>query len=374
MNDNIYNTEMIEKFVSDFESIKEYDYTGKEIWRASKLMPLLGYTKWQKFNDCIARSMNNFNGIIMDLCRENNINSLPARVSCSGNLFNINENYIPIEREIVVNNGAIRKYPDYILTILACYAIAMEADNRKPEVKLAKQYMIVSLAEYRNIGRYIENNQRIGFRDEAKMYENQLESTYASHGVPSSKFGVVKSSGDAGFYGNPGGTRAVKAELGIPNNAPLMDYAPFEVMLNKSMANYKTKYGIINKDLHGTNECASEAYTQNERQREDMLCTTGMYPEEMMPVDRINTVRKDINQINKNALQNALEGGLSVNIDPRIYSLKFNYNGYDYDLNTWCYMNNINPQFVLDLLDQGIPFEEAIFTRPNNTISPIIFF
>ncbi len=41
----------------DFDSIKQTNPYGMEYWSARDLMPLLGYKKWQKFEDAIARAM-----------------------------------------------------------------------------------------------------------------------------------------------------------------------------------------------------------------------------------------------------------------------------------------------------------------------------
>lgn len=40
----------------DFESIKKVDEHGYEYWEARELMPLLGYERWDKFNQAIRRA------------------------------------------------------------------------------------------------------------------------------------------------------------------------------------------------------------------------------------------------------------------------------------------------------------------------------
>lgn len=41
----------------DFESIKQVNPYGQEYWSARDLMPLLGYTKWERFSGAIKRAM-----------------------------------------------------------------------------------------------------------------------------------------------------------------------------------------------------------------------------------------------------------------------------------------------------------------------------
>lgn len=40
----------------DFESIKRIDENGVEFWTARDLFPLLGYPRWEKFDDVITRA------------------------------------------------------------------------------------------------------------------------------------------------------------------------------------------------------------------------------------------------------------------------------------------------------------------------------
>lgn len=342
----------------DFESFKEYAPNGVEIWRASNLMKFFGYDQWRRFEECIERSMNNFNGIVINLCNENGIiiNNLPAPASCSNELFDVNLHYIRI-----------------YLTRLACYAVAMEADNRKPQIRLAKQYLLLSVLENEKRKQYLQDQQRIDFRNDMVRYENALEHTYAEHGVKPSQFGFVKSQGDVGFYDNPNGTSGVKKELGIPNNQPLYDYMPFETMAFKAMGNIGTKYGIINNNLVGAEACANEAFNQNNIQRQKMKEMTGLYPEDTMPIERISTTKKNVKSVNQNIVKGSLEDHLPDNLDPRVYNLIFEYYGNRYTLGQWCYMNNIDPLYTLSLIDSGIPFDQAIFMRPNNATCPILF-
>ena len=369
------NINEIELFMKKFEDIKEYGPYGVEIWRASNLMKLFGYGKWERFNDIIIRSMGNFNGIVINLCNENGIilTDFPTSGSQSS-LFDVNLHYRYEPRVTYsgTNNKVRHEYPDYYLTRLACYAIAMEADNRKPQVKLAKQYLLLSVLENEKRKQQIENIQRISMRETLSDYENSLESTYADHGIRSSQYGYIKSEADKGFYDNPGDTKAVKEELGIPNNKTLYDYMPVETMINKAMANYNTKYGIINKGLIGLQECESEAYLQNKAQREHMYNMQGMYPEETMPAENITITKRDTKKLNHDIVKEIIGCSLPQDLDPRIYTLEFVYAGYSYNLGQWCCMNNVDPNFILSLIDSGIPFEQAIFIRPENVTCPVI--
>lgn len=367
------NNEEVITFLNAFESVKEI-VNGSEFWSASNLMKILGYSQWHFFAPVIGKAMNNFDSIVIKLCKDNGYNMPGDSCTCkSHQMFNINANFLPTTRKVKSGDrGTVREYPDYILTKLACYAIIMEADNNKPMVRLGKRYFLASTIENEeDRNNYIEGKQRLEYREAMTNYENSLESTYARHGVKPSNFGVVKSAGDAGFYNNPGGTRAVKEEMGIPNNKPLYDYMDYETLIHKSMANIYTKHAIINKNLNGTQECASEAFDQNKEQREHMKEMTGQYPEDTMPVERIGSVKKGIKQANHNAIYDFVNN-TPDNVDPRLFG-EFSYNGFTYTLGHWCHINDIDPNYTLSLIDNGVPFEQAIFMRQNDMVSPLLF-
>lgn len=369
----------INQFQNSFESIKEYTPEGIEFWRARNLMSLLGYnTEYRHFEPVIQKAMGNFDYIVKDLIYSNGLQKQYEKeldgscISMSHNsIFSVELHFISTIYTIKNGNGRQQELPDFILTRMACYSIAMEADNRKPEVKLAKQYMLVSILENEKRKQYIQDNSRIERRADLSDKEKSLDSTLTHYGTPPNSIGYVKSHGDDGFFDTPGGTQAVKEELGIPNNRPLYDYAPEDVLTNKAMADFRLKYSIINNDLHGRDIHASEAFKQNQIQREEMHSICGKYPEEMMPVERIGEAKKRKNITQKEAVKKMLSSHIDTNIDPRLYTV-FDYGGYEYTLGHWCYINNIDPNYTLSLLDQGIPFEQAIFMRPSGKECPII--
>lgn len=129
---------------------------------------------------------------------------------------------------------------------------------------------------------------------------------------------------------------------------------------------------IINENANGLEECSAIAYDQNKIQREHMYNMQGAYPEETMPAENITIAKKEIKKVNQNAIKSALEDAIPLNTDPRVYA-EFVYAGYKYTLAQWCYINAVDPNFILNLIDSGTPFEEAIFMRDNDATSPILF-
>jgi hypothetical protein len=105
---------------SPFDAIKRTDERG-DWWSARDLMPLLGYRKWERFEDSIDRAM------------------VSAQVAGD----DVEQAFSRIREE---GTGGAPRF-DYRLTRLAAYRVAMNGDVRKPEIAAAQTYFMVRTRE-----------------------------------------------------------------------------------------------------------------------------------------------------------------------------------------------------------------------------------
>ena len=111
----------IEVSNSIFESIKHIDEFGHEYWDARELMPVLNYTKWERFSNAIKN----------------------AKVACEKSGYDVNEHFPEVGKLSKRNNGAVIQIKDYKLSRYACYLIVLNCDPRKIVIALAKTYFAI---------------------------------------------------------------------------------------------------------------------------------------------------------------------------------------------------------------------------------------
>lgn len=107
---------------SPFDSIRHFDEQGSEYWLARDMMKLLGYIKWQKFEDAIER----------------------AKISLQNSEGNPDKHFIHLPGRV---SGKGRFGDDYKLSRYAAYLISLNGDPRKPEIAQAQAYFVVKTRE-----------------------------------------------------------------------------------------------------------------------------------------------------------------------------------------------------------------------------------
>lgn len=198
-----------------------------EYWRARDLMPLLGYTRWENFNNAIQRAVE----------------------SCETSGVNVSDHFRDVTKMVPLGSGSERPVVDYMLTRYACYLIAQNGDPRKDEIAFAQSYFAIQTRKQELIEDRIQLIQRIEARDKLRESEKRLSQNIYERGVDDKGFARIRSKGDQALFGGKT-TQDMKNQYGI-KSGPLADRLPTLTIAAKNLATEMTNYNVEQNDLYG---------------------------------------------------------------------------------------------------------------------------
>ena len=163
-----------------FEDIKHIDEHGNEYWLARELMPVLEYSKWERFSNAIDNS----------------------KIACENSGYNVEEHFPEVGKLSKRNNGAVVKIKDYKLSRYACYLIVQSGDSRKEAIALGQTYFAIQTRKQELIekeyGELTEDEKRFYQRNLTKKGNYSLNIAAKNAGVKN--FDKFHNSGYKGLY------------------------------------------------------------------------------------------------------------------------------------------------------------------------------
>ena len=148
-----------------FEDIKHIDGNEKEYWSARELMPLLEYSKWERFSNVIDN----------------------AKKSCKNSGYNVDDHFPDIGKMVSIGSNTNRKIIDYKLSRYACYLIVQNGDPRKKMVALGKTYFAIQTRKQelseKEYCKLTEDEKRLYRRNQVRKGNYNLNKTAVNSGV-----------------------------------------------------------------------------------------------------------------------------------------------------------------------------------------------
>jgi DNA-damage-inducible protein D len=161
-----------DQYVRRLEEKRRLTEQGYEYWMARDLLPLLGYTAWEKFEAVVRRAMEATES---------------AGQPVVGNFL----------RTVKDQATTGPKPADYFLSRYACYLIAINAESSKVEVGYAQTYFAMKTRQMEIVERRALLAERVEMRDRLRDANKDLARAAKAAGV--SRFGIFQDEGYRGL-------------------------------------------------------------------------------------------------------------------------------------------------------------------------------
>ena len=258
-----------------FDEIVHTTEDGIEYWLARDLQKLLGYARWENFEEAIARAI--------ESCKT--VQAKPV------------DHFREVTKIVNLGSKATREIKDYMLTRYACYLICQNGDPSKEEIAFAQSYFAVQTRKQELIEERMQYIQRNEARDRLKLSEKRLSQNIYERGVDDAGFARIRSKGDQALFGG-NTTQDMKNKLGISENRPLADFLPTVTIAAKNLATEITNYNVEDKDLQGEFSITNE-HIQNNTSVRDMLIQRGIKPENLLASEDMKKLERKIKKSEK---------------------------------------------------------------------------
>ncbi|MDH2999029.1 damage-inducible protein D [Pasteurellaceae bacterium LFhippo2] len=260
--------------------------TNIEYFYARDVMELLGYDKWDNFQNVLER----------------------AKEACLNSNIEIYDHFRNVTTTSSTGNNAQRPRSDMQLTRYACYLVAQNADPRKNAVAFAQTYFALQTRKQELLEERLALQNRLEARQKLTESETKLSQNIYERGVDEQGFGRIRSKGDSALFGGKT-TQTMKTQLAVPKNRPLADFLPTVTIAAKNLATEITNFNVESNDLYGEESITNE-HIQNNQSVRDMLAQRGIKPEELPPAEDLQKLKRRVDTSNKKLVkQSALPKG-----------------------------------------------------------------
>lgn len=153
-------------------------FFGNQPSSCLNLQKLLGYSKWDKFQNVIEK----------------------AKAACVNAGEKPEDHFPQVEKMVEIGSGAFRPLFDILLTRYASYLIAQNGDANKPEIAFAQNYFAVQTRRAELVEQRLLDYERVQARAKLAETEKILSGVLYERGVDSKGFAVIRSKGDKALF------------------------------------------------------------------------------------------------------------------------------------------------------------------------------
>ncbi len=248
---------------SPFDAIRHIDEELGEHWSARELSKLLGYARFDKFLNVIAKAE--------EACRT------------SGQV--VSDHMSHMGHMISTGKGAKREVEDVLLSRYGAYLVVQNADpSGKPIVALGQTYFAMQTRRQEIADELVElpeDQLRLLRRGQMNVYNTQLAETARDAGVVQPRdFAVFQDHGYKGLYGGLG-ARGIHQRKGLKKSQDILDHMESDELAANIFRASLTKQKLEREAIRDRNEANRTHHEMGQAVRKTIIETGATLPEDL---------------------------------------------------------------------------------------------
>lgn len=273
----------IDTLIDKFEETSHIDEGNMEFWYARELQHLLGYSKWENFENAMKKAME----------------------ACENSGMEIKAHWLPDVRKSISGKGRKIDVTDYRLSRYACYLIAQNASSKNKAVAFAQTYFAIQTRRQEltdkngiNFDELSEDQKRYYMRNQIIEENKRLSSAAKNAGVETPKdYAIFHARGYQGLYGGKN-KKDVARHKGLPQKAELLDHMGSTEMAAHLFRITQTEEKLRKDQISGKTAANKTHFEVGRKVREAMLQISGTLPEDLPAAPNVKKLVKQKKQKN----------------------------------------------------------------------------
>lgn len=263
--DNARDGADIEGLVRAFEDAGRDGGRGDKCWYARDLQILLGYKRWDSFEEVVERAV----------------------TACRQAGHDPHDHFRRVPKMVKVGSGAERDIGDIEMDRYACYLAAQNASSRLRPVAIAQTYFAIQtrrqeVADENGVDfeKLSAVQRRLYLRDQVNTENKKLFGTAQAAGVKGKDFGKFNNRGYQGLYGERG-VDEIRAYKDLGPKAAILDHMDSTELAANLFRITQTDEKLRRERIKGSNAACEAHYEVGQKVRATMLELSGTFPEDL---------------------------------------------------------------------------------------------